>query len=269
MNYQKAADYIKEKIGDKKPEIAIILGSGLGVLSEDIKDKIVINYKDIPDFPVSTVEGHKGELLIGNIGEKTIIAMNGRVHYYEGYDLSQVTFPIRVFSLLGVKNLILTNASGGINTNFRAGDFMVINDHISFFTESALRGKNDDTFGPRFPDMSQVYDKELIVKLKEIVKKHTGRACEGVYACLKGPTFETPAEIRALRTLGVDAVGLSTVPEAVIANHCGLRVSAISCITNMAAGILDEKLSYDDVKNTAEKVKGDFRNIIKEYICTY
>ena len=141
MNYQKAADYIKEKIGDKKPEIAIILGSGLGVLSEDIKDKIVINYKDIPDFPVSTVEGHKGELLIGNIGEKTIIAMNGRVHYYEGYDLSQVTFPIRVFSLLGVKNLILTNASGGINTNFRAGDFMVINDYLSFFDRISSKRK--------------------------------------------------------------------------------------------------------------------------------
>lgn len=266
LNYKEVVEYIKQKMGDRKPRVAIVLGSGLGVLSDDIENKVVINYKDIPEFPVSTVEGHKGELIIGKIGDTEVIAMNGRIHYYEGYDIKEVTFPIRVFYLLGVQDLILTNASGGINLNFKAGDFMVIRDHLNFFVDSPLRGKNDDEFGPRFADMTEVYNKERSEKLKEIINKYTGRAQEGTYAYLRGPTFETPAEIRALRILGADAVGLSTVPEAVIAKHCGLRTSAVSCITNMAAGIEDAKLSYDDVKNTAERVKENFRKIIKEYI---
>ena len=265
-NYEESSKYIKNKIGELKPKIAIILGSGLGVLSEEIEDKIVINYKDIPNFPVSTVEGHAGELIIGKLNGIEIIAMNGRFHYYEGYDLKETTFPIRVFKLLGIEKLIITNASGGINTNFEAGDFMVINDYLSFFAESVLRGKNLDEFGERFTDMSQTFDKNLSEKLKEVIKKHAGRVQEGVYAYMKGPTFETPAEIRALRTLGADAVGLSTVPEAIVAHHCKIDTVAVSCITNMAAGVLDETLSYDDVKQTAERVKIKFKEIIKEYI---
>lgn len=266
MNYNNAVKYIKEKIGDKKPETAIVLGSGLGVLKEEIEDKIVLNYKDIPDFPISTVEGHAGELIIGKLSGKEIIAMNGRFHYYEGYDIKQTVFPIRVFALLGIKNIILTNAAGGINLDYQPGDFMVINDHLSFFAESVLRGKNEDEFGVRFPDMSEVYDKEEVKKMKEIIKKHTGTAIEGVYAYMKGPSFETPAEIRALRTLGADAVGMSTVPEAVVAKHSGMKVVAVSCITNMAAGVTNNKLSHEEVKETADRVKNQFKEIIKDYL---
>lgn len=265
-DYEKSANYIKKRLGKFNPKIAIILGSGLGVLSEEIEEKTVIKYKDIPNFPISTVEGHAGELIIGKLMGKEIMAMNGRFHYYEGYEVKEVTFPIRVFKLLGIETLILTNASGGINTKYEPGDFMVINDYLSFFAEAVLRGPNLNEFGDRFSDMSGTFDKELSKKLKNIVQKHTGRAQEGVYAYMKGPTFETPAEVKALRILGADAVGLSTVPEAIIAHHAGIKTVGISCITNMAAGVLDEKLSYDDVKNTAEKVKTKFKEIIKDFI---
>ena len=264
--YQESANYIKEKIGSLNPKIAIILGSGLGVLKDEFEEKIVIKYNEIPNFPVSTVEGHAGELIIGKLNGKEIIAMNGRFHYYEGYDLKETTFPERVFKLLGIEKLIITNAAGGVNKEYVAGDFMVINDYLSFFAESVLRGKNLEEFGDRFPDMSETFDKDLSKKLKEVINKHAGRAQEGVYAYMKGPTFETPAEIRALRILGADAVGMSTVPEAIIAHHCGIKCVGVSCITNMAAGVLDEKLSYDDVKQTAEKVKIKFKEIVKEYI---
>lgn len=264
--YQESANYIKNRLGKFKPRVAIILGSGLGVLSDEFDEKIVIKYNEIPNFPISTVEGHAGELIIGVLNGVEVIAMNGRFHYYEGYDLKETTFPIRVFKLLEIEKLILTNASGGINTNFEAGDFMVINDYLSFFAESVLRGKNLKEFGERFIDMSETFDKTLSSKLKDIIKKHTGKVQEGVYAYMKGPTFETPAEIRALRALGADAVGLSTVPEAIIAHHCNIKTVAVSCITNMAAGVLDEVLSYDDVKQTAEKVKIKFKEIIKEYV---
>ena len=265
-NYQESADFIKEKITGRNPKIAIILGSGLGGLSDEIENKIVIKYKDIPNFPISTVEGHAGELIIGELSGKEIIAMNGRFHYYEGYDLKETTFPIRVFKLLGIETLILTNASGGVNTSYKAGNFMVINDYLSFFAESVLRGPNLKEFGDRFPDMSETFDKDLSNKLADIVKKNTGVSHLGVYAYMKGPTFETPAEIRALRILGADAVGMSTVPEAVIAHHCKIKTVAISCITNMAAGVLKEKLSYEDVKNTADRVKDEFKKIIKEFV---
>lgn len=266
MNYKNAVEFIRQKIGDKTPETVIVLGSGLGVLKEDIENKIVIEYKDIPDFPISTVEGHAGELIIGELSGKTIIAMNGRFHYYEGYDIKETVFPIRVFALLGVKNIILTNAAGGINTDIKEGSFMVINDHLSFFAESVLRGKNEDEFGVRFPDMSEVYDKEQREKMKSIIEKYTGNSLEGVYAYMKGPCYETPAEIRALRILGADAVGMSTVPEAIVAKHSGMKVVAVSCITNMAAGVSDKKLSHEEVKETADRVKGEFKEIIKEYL---
>ncbi len=266
MNYNDTVTFIKEKIGDKKPETAIVLGSGLGVLKEEIEEKIVLKYKDIPNFPISTVQGHAGELIIGKLSGKEIIAMNGRFHYYEGYDIKQTVFPIRVFALLGIKKIILTNAAGGINLSYKPGDFMVVNDHLSFFAESVLRGKNEDEFGVRFPDMSEVYDKEEIKKMKEIIKKHTGTAIEGVYAYMKGPSFETPAEIRALRTLGADAVGMSTVPEAIVAKHSGIKVVAVSCITNMAAGVTNNKLSHEEVNETANRVKNQFKEIIKDYL---
>jgi len=266
MNYKEAVEFIKQKIGDMKPETAIVLGSGLGVLKDEIENKIVIKYEDIPEFPISTVEGHAGELIIGELSGKSIIAMNGRFHYYEGYHIKQTVFPIRVFSLLGVKKIILTNAAGGINTNIKEGSFMVINDHLSFFTESVLRGKNEDEFGIRFPDMSEVYDKEEVEKMKLIIEKHTGTVVEGVYAYMKGPCYETPAEIRALRILGADAVGMSTVPEAIVARHSGMKVVAVSCITNMAAGVTNKKLSHEEVKATADRVKGEFKEIIKEYL---
>ena len=198
--------------------------------------------------------------------------MNGRFHYYEGYDLEEVTFPIRVFHLLGINDLLLTNASGGINLDFQTGDFMVINDQLSFFAESALRGKNLDEFGTRFPSMSHIYDINLSKKLLDIINNYTNRAQTGVYAYMKGPSFETPAEIKALRILGADAVGMSTVPEAIVAKHCNMRVVGVSCITNMASGISSSlsiessELSHEDVKETADRVKHTFKNIVKDYI---
>lgn len=264
--YEESAKYIKDRLGELAPKIAIILGSGLGTISEDIENKIIIKYADIPNFPISTISGHAGELIIGKINGKDIIAMNGRFHYYEGYDLKEATFPVRVFKLLGIEKLIITNAAGGINTDYKAGDFMVINDYLSFFAESVLRGRNIDEFGERFIDASETFHKELSDKLKEVINKHTGRAQEGVYAYMKGPCYETPAEIRALRILGADAVGMSTVPEAIVAHHAGIKSVAVSCITNMAAGVLNEKLSHEDVKKTAERVKNTFKEIIKEYV---
>lgn len=265
-DYKKASEYIKRRIGFISPKLAIILGSGLGVLERDFKDLITIKYKDIPGFPSSTVEGHAGELLVGTIDGIPVIAMSGRFHYYEGYSLDEVTFPIRVFHLLGVNNLILTNAAGAINLDYNVGDFMVISDQLSFFAESALRGKNSDEIGPRFPGMSEMYDKKLSSKLFDIINEHTDSARMGVYVYMKGPSFETPAEIKALRVLGADAVGMSTVPEAIVARHCGMKVVGVSCITNMAAGIQKEELSHEDVNKTANEVKYAFRDIIKDFI---
>ena len=265
MNYSETVKYIQEKI-TKIPKIAIILGSGLGSLSEEIEDKITIDYKDIPNFPISTVPGHKGELIFGKLNNVLVLAMNGRFHYYEGYDLKEVTYPIRIFKLLGIETLILTNAAGGINLNFKKGDLIIIEDQLSFFAESVLRGPNLDMFGDRFIDMSNVYTKEYVELLKPIMKKITGKALTGVYAYMKGPTYETPAEIRALRTLGADAVGMSTVPEAVVARHSGLKCIGITCITNMAAGIDNEVLTHEDVKETALKVEHNFKEVIKELV---
>ena len=250
------------------PKIAIILGSGLGSLSDDVIDKKVIAYKDIPNFPVSTVKGHKGELIFGKLDGVDVILMNGRFHYYEGYSLQETTYPIRVFKLLGVETLILTNAAGGINTTFNKGDLMIITDQLSFFAESVLRGPNMDEFGDRFIDMSNTYNKDYIEKLKTIMMNVTGKVNTGVYAYMKGPTYETPAEIKALRVLGADAVGMSTVPEAVVATHCGIKCAGITCITNMAAGIENEVLTHEDVKETALKAETNFKKVIKEFIKT-
>lgn len=258
-------NYLKEKIPNM-PEIAIILGSGLGILGEEMTDKIIIPYKDIPNFPVSTVAGHKGELIVGKLNNVNIMIMNGRFHYYEGYQLSEVTYPIRIFKLLGIKTVILTNAAGGINLNFQKGDLMIIEDQLSFFAESALRGPNLEEFGERFIDMSNIYDKDYIEILKPIVKKITGKCHTGTYAYMKGPTYETPAEIKALRILGADAVGMSTVPEAVVCRHCQIKCIGITCITNMASGISNEVLSHEDVKETALKARDNFKKVIMELI---
>jgi len=264
-DFNETVNFLKEKIKEM-PKIAIILGSGLGSLANDIEEKIVIPYKDIPNFPVSTVAGHKGELIVGKLNNVLIMAMNGRFHYYEGYDLRETTYPIRIFKLLGIETLILTNAAGGINLNFEKGDLMIIEDQLSFFAESVLRGPNLDEFGERFIDMSNVYDKDYIEILKPIMKSITGKCHTGVYAYMKGPTYETPAEIRALRVLGADAVGMSTVPEAVVARHSGIKCIGITCITNMAAGIKNEVLSHEDVKETALKVESNFKKVITELI---
>ncbi|MBQ8891356.1 MAG: purine-nucleoside phosphorylase [Bacilli bacterium] len=263
--FLETVNFIKEKVNNM-PKIAVILGSGLGSLADDIENKTVISYKDIPNFPISTVPGHKGELIFGNVNGVEIVAMNGRFHYYEGYDLKDVTYPIRIFKLLGIETLILTNAAGGINLNFEKGDLMIIEDQLSFFAESVLRGPNLDEFGDRFIDMSNVYDKDYIKILKPIMKKITGKCNTGVYAYMKGPTYETPAEIRALRTLGADAVGMSMVPEAVVARHCGIKCIGITCITNMAAGIKNEVLSHEDVKETAVKAESNFKQVVKELL---
>ena len=257
--------YIRNHVSDI-PKIAIILGSGLGSLADDITEKTVLPYKDIPNFPISTVVGHKGELIFGKLEGVPIIAMNGRFHYYEGYDLKQTTYPIRILSLLGVKTLILTNAAGGINETFKKGDLMIINDQLSFFAESVLRGPNMDEFGDRFIDMSTTYDKEYIDILKDIMVNITGDYHTGVYAYMKGPTYETPAEIRALRILGADAVGMSTVPEAIVAHHSKMKCAGITCITNMAAGVTNEILSHEEVKETASKSEQNFKKVIKEFI---
>ena len=265
IKFQETVDFIKGKLPDI-PKVAIVLGSGLGSLADDVTDKTVINYKDIPNFPVSTVPGHKGELIYGKIEDVPVLLMNGRFHYYEGYDMQTVTYHIRVFKLLGIETLILTNAAGGINETFKKGDLMIINDQLSFFAESALRGPNMNEFGPRFIDMSTTYDKDYINTLKDIMLNLTGDYHEGVYAYMKGPTYETPAEIRALRTLGADAVGMSTVPEAVVAHHSGIKCAGITCITNMAAGVTNEILTHEDVKDTALKVEQNFKKVIKEFV---
>ncbi len=260
--FTETVEYIMARIPGI-PETAIVLGSGLGLFAEELENRIVIPYKEIPHFPESTVVGHAGELIYGKINYIPVLVMNGRFHYYEGYDMAQVTFPVRIFAKMGIKNLILTNAAGGINLNYVPGDLMLISDHINFSGVSPLRGKNLDEFGPRFPDMSNVYDRNILRIIEKSSEELGININEGVYAYLQGPNYETPSEVKALRTLGADAVGMSTVPEAIVAHHSNLRVVAISCITNMAAGILADPLSHDEVKETAELVSNKFINLIK------
>ena len=260
---KQSADFIKNKL-DATPEIGLILGSGLGVLADEIENPIVIPYSDIPNFPVSTVHGHAGQLVIGTLEGKTVVAMQGRFHFYEGYSMDKVTFPVRVMKLLGVEKLIVTNAAGGVNESFKPGDLMLISDHINFMGTNPLIGPNDDRFGTRFPDMSNPYDKEFMALARKIAGELNIKIQEGVYVGNTGPTYETPAEVRMARVLGGDAVGMSTVPEVIVANHSGMRVLGISCITNMAAGILDQPLDHDEVIETTEKVKHDFLRYVKE-----
>ena len=259
---QEAAAYIKEKLGGRAPEIAITLGSGLGDLADHLVDAVQIPYGEIPHFPVSTVAGHKGQFVVGKLEGREVLCMQGRFHYYEGYTMEQVTFPIRVMKLLGISTLIVTNAAGGINTGFRPGNLMLIEDHLNLTGENPLIGENLEVFGDRFFDMTVAYDAEYRALAEQLAAELNIPLQKGVYAWLTGPNYETPAEIRYLRAIGADAVGMSTVPEVLVARHSGLRVCGISCITNLAAGMGDGLLSHEEVKETADRVKVDFIRLV-------
>jgi purine-nucleoside phosphorylase len=268
MDYEKiqeASKYIESKI-DAIPEIALVLGSGLGVLADEITNATVIPYQEIPYFPESTVSGHKGQLVIGMLEGKKVLAMQGRFHFYEGYSMQQVTFPMRVMKALGINALIVTNAAGGINQSFEPGDLMIITDHINNMGTSPLIGPNDEKLGARFPDMSESYDKEYIQYALKCAEEIGIHVQTGVYVGNTGPAYETPAEVRMLRTLGGDAVGMSTVPEVIVANHANMRVLGISCISNMAAGILNQPLTHDEVIETTNKVKQYFLQFVKKIV---
>lgn len=257
----KCYDCFKQKI-NFTPKIALILGSGLGDYAEGIQVEATLDYHDIEGFPVSTVPGHQGKYIFGYVGEVPVVCMQGRVHYYEGYDISDVVLPIRLMKLMGAEVLFLTNASGGINTSFQAGDFMMITDQIASFVPSPLIGANIDQLGVRFPDMSDIYDKEL----QKIIRKTAVRLDiplqEGVYIQLTGPNYESPAEVRMCRTLGADAVGMSTACEAIAANHMGMQICGISCISNLACGITDNPLTHQEVQETADRVAPLFKQLV-------
>ena len=244
------------------PETAIILGTGLGSLVHEITDKYEINYSEIPNFPVSTVEGHSGKLIFGKLGNKDIMAMQGRFHFYEGYSMKEVTFPVRVMRELGIKTLFVSNAAGGTNPNFEIGDLMIITDHINFFPEHPLRGKNIE-YGPRFPDMSHVYAPALQAAAAEAAEQLHIPLRRGVYMYFPGPQYETPAEVRLARLLGADAVGMSTVPEAIVAAHCGMQVLGFTLCTNMAAGVLDQPLSGEEVIAAGAEAAPRFSALVK------
>ena len=252
------------EVTDFTPEIGIVLGSGLGDFARLVDRKAEVSYDSLPGFPVSTVAGHAGKLIFGYVRSVPVVVMQGRVHYYEGYSMEQVVAPIRLMGLLGAKKLLLTNAAGGVNTSFTPGDLMLITDHISAFVPSPLRGENPQELGPRFPDMSRVYDKEMGRAVLEAGEKLGESLQQGVYLQWQGPNYETPAEIRMFRTLGADAVGMSTVCEAIAARHMGLRVCSVSCITNMACGILPQPLSHEEVQQTANRVKDKFQALVLE-----
>ena len=245
------------------PTIGLVLGSGLGGFADELSEATRIPYENIPFFPRSTAVGHAGQMVIGNVGDVAVAAMQGRVHLYEGYSAEEVTFPIRVFGRLGIRALILTNAAGGINLEYKQGALIVITDHINLQGHNPLVGPNDDRFGPRFPDMTQAYFKPYREIALRAARRLGKAVYQGVYAGLLGPSYETPAEIRYLRTIGADLVGMSTIPEVIVARHMGLKVLAISCVTNMAAGISDEVLSHEDVLRTADRVKADFIALLR------
>lgn len=263
--FKKSAEYILSKV-DFKPEIAIILGSSLGILAEEIENPVIIDYEDIPNFLVTTVDSHAGRLILGELSGKKLVCMSGRFHYYEGYDFEQLVVPIRVFHLLGVKSVIITNAAGAVNTSYHPGDVMIIKDHIKIMGHSPVRGKNIEEFGPRFFDMSNAYDSEYRQLTRRKAKELGMKIREGIYFYCSGPQFETPAEINAIRVLGGDAVGMSTVTESITAAHCGMRVLGFSLITNMAAGILDQVITTEEVDETANKASSEFKALLREII---
>ena len=246
--------------------VALVLGSGLGGFADEFENAVRISYQDIPGFVTSTAEGHAGRLVIGNVESIPVLAMQGRVHYYEGYSLEEVTFPIRVFKLLGIKNLILTNAAGGIDVRLSQGALMVISDHLNLMGVNPLRGPNDERFGPRFPDLSEAYSRELQQQAIEVARTLGIEIRRGIYAALAGPSYETPAEIHMFRACGADAVGMSTVPETIVARQMGIEVLGISCITNMAAGISDEPINHAEVMETGRRVRETFTKLLRGVI---
>ncbi len=263
--YCEALNSIKE-FTDMQPGVALVLGSGLGGLADSLENRVEVPYSEIPGFLRSTVPGHAGKLVFGISAGKACVCMQGRFHFYEGYKQSDIIFPVRLFKLLGVRTLVLTNACGGVNLDFKAGDLMLITDHINLSGGNPLAGPNDDDFGPRFPDMSYVYSRKLQQSMRNAASSIGLVLREGVYAMMSGPSFETPAEIRMLRVLGADVVGMSTVPEAIAASHCGVQTVGVSCVTNMAAGVLDQALNHEEVLEAGLKAGENFRKLLTAFI---
>lgn len=263
---EESKKYIIEKIGSRKPVLGIVLGSGLGGLGDQVQDAVIIPYKDIPNFPVSTAPGHKSRLIIGTLEGKEVICMQGRFHFYEGYGMDEVVFPIQLMHMLGCDNLLLTNAAGCVNKNWKPGDLMIISDHIKICAESPMRGPNPAELGVRFFDMGNTYNKDLRALAKKLAGQLGIEVREGVYQYFTGPQYETPAEVRFARNCGADAVGMSTVPEAIAASHMRMKTLGISCLTNMAAGILDQPLDENEVIETAQKVTKSFTALVKKII---
>ena len=265
---QETVNFIKEKT-NFSPEYGVILGSGLGSFTDDIQIEFLLSYSDIPNFPVSTVQGHKGALVFGTIGSKKVVAMQGRFHFYEGYSMKEVTFPVRVMKYLGIEKLIVSNASGGVNTNYKVGDIALITDHINLMPEHPLRGINDERFGPRFVNMSEPYSRKMIEKAKNLAKKLNIEVKEGVYLGLQGPTFETLSEYRMVKILSADCVGMSTVPEVIVARHMDLEVFGISVITDIGNEDSIGTITHAEVLEAAQKAEPNVRNLIKELILNY
>jgi purine-nucleoside phosphorylase len=264
---QETADYLKGII-KTSPKIGIILGTGLGNLVTQLTDTLEIPYEQIPNFPVSTVEGHSGKLIVGKLGQTEVLAMQGRFHYYEGYDMKQVTFPVRVMKAIGIDNLLVSNASGGVNPDFEIGDLMIITDHINLFPEHPLRGRNYNQLGTRFPDMSEAYSKDLVAKAKTIAAKNNIKVVEGVYVGTTGPTFETPSEYKYFRIIGGDTVGMSTVPEVIVANHAGMQVFGISIITDLGVPGKIVEVTHEEVQEIGNKVQPLMTLIMKELVAS-
>jgi purine-nucleoside phosphorylase len=266
LNQAKAFIQSKTK---NKPYVGVVLGSGLGAFVDKLENKIIISYNDIPHFKKTTVEGHEGKLILGTVGGVHVAALAGRFHFYEGHSLDEVVFPIRLLKSLGVEILVLTNAAGGINLSYKPGDLVILQDHINLTGHNPLIGPNDKSIGPRFPDMSHAYHPELVNALEESSKELNIKTQKGVYMGVLGPSYETPAEIKMFRILGADVVGMSTVPEAIVANHIGLKVCGISCVTNMGAGIIDQTLKHEDIKDEALKVMNDFTMLLNHAISKF
>ncbi len=263
---QETASFIKQKVGGEMPKAAIILGSGLGNLVNEIDIKVAIPYREIPNFPISTVEGHKGQLIFGNLGDKYVMAMQGRFHYYEGYSMKEATFPVRVMKAIGVKVLCVSNAAGGMNPNFRVGDVMLITDHINLFPDHPLRGKNYNELGPRFPAMNEAYSHRILDLARNIAKENDIRLMEGVYVGTQGPTFETPSEYRYFYRIGGDAVGMSTVPEVIVARHGDMEVFGLSVITDLGGEGIFVDVSHEEVQQAASKAEPIMSFLVKEII---
>lgn len=263
--YKKAADFILKKV-NFKPEIGLILGSALGSIAEEIESPTIIDYKNIPNFLTTTVQSHAGKLILGRLGGKNVVCMSGRFHYYEGYDFEDLTIPIRIFKLMGVETVIITNAAGAINKSYKPGDIMIIKDHIKLMGSSPVRGTNIPEFGPRFFDVSDMYTKDLRSLAKTIATNLDIKIHEGVYYFATGPQFETPSEIKAMRRLGGDAVGMSTVTEAITAAHCGMKVLGISLISNMAAGVLNQPITTEEVDEAGREASAKIKKLIREIV---